>query len=89
MAQRAGVGISAPYRRYREKEDMLHQLCHDGLKRFSATAERAATETEDWRAFAAFLTAVVEAGVHSACCWPACRRPKPATCPDRPRGRPS
>jgi AcrR family transcriptional regulator len=65
VAQRAGVGISALYRRYQGKEDLLRQLCHDGLKRFIAIAERAATEADGWEAFAAFLTGVVEADVHS------------------------
>ncbi len=65
VAQRAGVGISALYRRYQGKEDLLRQLCHDGLKRFIAIAEHAATEAGDWQAFAAFLTGVVDADVHS------------------------
>jgi AcrR family transcriptional regulator len=65
VAQRAGVGISALYRRYQGKEDLLRQLCHDGLKRFIAIAQDAAEMADGWQAFAAFLTAVVEADVHS------------------------
>jgi len=65
VAQRAGVGISALYRRYQGKEDLLRQLCHDGLKRFIAIAQGAGEIDDGWEAFAAFLTGVVEADVHS------------------------
>jgi AcrR family transcriptional regulator len=65
VAQRAGVGISALYRRYPSKEDLLRQLCHDGLRQFIAIAERASAEPDDWGAFAAFLAGVVDADVHS------------------------
>src|SRR6266851_5087288 len=36
VAEHAGVGISALYRRYPSKEDLLRRLCHDGLRRFIA-----------------------------------------------------
>ncbi|GIE97126.1 TetR/AcrR family transcriptional regulator [Paractinoplanes rishiriensis] len=65
VAERAGVGISALYRRYPSKEDMLRTLCHDGLRRFISEAERAAAEPDDWAAFESFLRAVVDADVHS------------------------
>jgi AcrR family transcriptional regulator len=65
VAERAGVGISALYRRYAGKEDLLRKLCHDGLLRFIAEAERAAAEPDDWRAFEGFLRGVVDADVHS------------------------
>jgi AcrR family transcriptional regulator len=65
VAERAGVGISALYRRYAGKEDLLRTLCHDGLQRFIAEAERANGETDDWAAFETFLRAVVDADVHS------------------------
>ncbi|MET0418498.1 MAG: helix-turn-helix domain-containing protein [Actinoplanes sp.] len=65
VAERAGVGISALYRRYAGKEDLLRTLCHDGLRVFIAEARRAAAEPDDWAAFAAFLHGVVEADVHS------------------------
>jgi AcrR family transcriptional regulator len=65
VAQRAGVGISALYRRYANKEDLLRQLCHDGLRQFIAIADRAAREPDGWAAFAQFLAGVVEADVHS------------------------
>lgn len=65
VAHQAGVGISALYRRYPSKEDLLRQLCHDGLRQFIAIAGQASAEPDDWEAFAAFLAGVVDADVHS------------------------
>jgi AcrR family transcriptional regulator len=65
VAQRAGVGISALYRRYPGKEDLLRQLCHDGLRQFLVIAQQASANPADWPAFAIFLTGVVDADVHS------------------------
>jgi AcrR family transcriptional regulator len=65
VAERAGVGISALYRRYAGKEDLLRTLCHDGLRVFIAEAERAGREPDGWTAFATFLRGIVEADVHS------------------------
>ncbi len=65
VAERAGVGISALYRRYDGKEDLLRTLCHDGLQRFIAEAEKASAEADDWAAFETFLRRVVDADVHS------------------------
>ncbi|HEY1487479.1 MAG TPA: helix-turn-helix domain-containing protein [Micromonosporaceae bacterium] len=65
VADRAGVGISALYRRYESKEDLLRQLCHDGLRRFIAEADRAAAEPDPWPALVGFLSRVVDADVHS------------------------
>ncbi|MGK5444820.1 TetR/AcrR family transcriptional regulator [Micromonospora sp. URMC 105] len=65
VAERAGVGISALYRRYAGKEDLLRKLCHDGLRRYIEAAEEAAGDPDDWAAFAGFLERVVDADVHS------------------------
>jgi AcrR family transcriptional regulator len=65
VAERAGVGISALYRRYAGKEDLLRTLCHDGLQRFIAEAEQAQRQTDDWTAFETFVRGVVDADVHS------------------------
>jgi AcrR family transcriptional regulator len=65
VAERAGVGISALYRRYASKEDLLRTLCHDGLRTFIAEAERAAGDPDGWTAFETFLRGVVDADVHS------------------------
>ena len=41
VATRAGVGISALYRRYPSKQELLRKLCGDGLKEYIAAAEAA------------------------------------------------
>lgn len=65
VAAAAGVGISALYRRYPGKEDLLRTLCHDGLLTYIAEAEAADAEPDDWTAFATFLRRIVDADVHS------------------------
>ena len=66
VAARAGVGISALYRRWPSKEDLLRQLCRDGLRVYLDEAEAAIADRGDpWHAFATFLHRVVEADVHS------------------------
>jgi AcrR family transcriptional regulator len=66
VAARAGVGISALYRRYPSKEDLLRQLCRDGLMLYIEVAEAAlADEGDPWQAFTEFLRRIVEADVHS------------------------
>jgi AcrR family transcriptional regulator len=65
VAERAGVGISALYRRYPSKEVLLCRLCHDGLRRFIDEAEAAAEEPDGWTALTGFLGRVVDADVHS------------------------
>jgi AcrR family transcriptional regulator len=66
VAARAGVGISALYRRYASKEELLRQLCADGLQRYIAAAETAlADEADPWEAFAQFMGRVVDEDTHS------------------------
>ncbi|MFC8731179.1 TetR/AcrR family transcriptional regulator [Luteimicrobium sp. NPDC057192] len=65
VAQEAGVGISALYRRYPSKEDLLARLCLDGLERFVAVATDADAVTDPWESFAALVRGVVDADVHS------------------------
>jgi AcrR family transcriptional regulator len=66
VAQQAGVGISALYRRYAGKEELLQSLCADGLRRYIAVAESClADKTDPWLAFSGFLTGLVEQDVHS------------------------
>jgi AcrR family transcriptional regulator len=66
VAERAGVGISALYRRYAGKEDLLRHLCLDGLHRYIAAVEAAVADRGDpWNAFATFMARVVEADTHS------------------------
>jgi len=65
VAQEAGVGISALYRRFAGKEDLLATLCADGLRRFIAVAERAAQLADPWDSFASFVEGVIEEDTHS------------------------
>jgi len=64
VAERAGVGISALYRRYPSKDELLRRICHDGLRRYIAEAE-AAVEPDPWDALRGFVERVVDADVHS------------------------
>jgi AcrR family transcriptional regulator len=65
VAQEAGVGISALYRRYPGKEDLLRTLCHKGLRRYIAEAEVAVSVEDPWAALTGFLERIVDADVHS------------------------
>ncbi|MBF6329132.1 TetR/AcrR family transcriptional regulator [Nocardia transvalensis] len=65
VAERAGVGISALYRRYASKEVLLRTLCYDGLRRYNAEAEAALENPDDWQVLVEFLQRVVDADVHS------------------------
>ena len=66
VAARAQVGISALYRRYPSKEDLLRQLARDGLQRYIAEAEAAvADEGDPWTAFEAFMYRILDAEVHA------------------------
>ncbi|MGI5271438.1 TetR/AcrR family transcriptional regulator [Nonomuraea sp. CA-218870] len=66
VAERAGVGISALYRRYPSKEALLRKLCGDGLKLYIEVARRAVDDEGDpWEAFAAYLRGIVDADTSS------------------------
>lgn len=61
----AGVGISALYKRYASKEELLRTLCHDGLKTYIQVAEAASLIQDGWTALVTFLRQIVAADVHS------------------------
>ena len=66
VAAAAGVGMSALYRRYPSKEDLLRRLAGDGLRRYLAEAEAALADHGDpWTAFAGFMGRIVDADTHS------------------------
>ncbi|MBF6211174.1 helix-turn-helix transcriptional regulator [Nocardia puris] len=65
VAERAGVGISALYRRYPSKEVLLRTLCYEGLHRYNAEADAALEDSDGWRGLVGFLERVVDADVHS------------------------
>ncbi len=63
VADRAGVGIAALYRRYRSKDELLQQLAGDGLKRYIAEVEAALADDGDpWDVFARFMHRSLDAG---------------------------
>jgi AcrR family transcriptional regulator len=64
VAARAGVGISALYRRYASKDDLVRAIVGEGLSRYIAAAEEA-LEGDPWDAFVAFMQRIVDADVHS------------------------
>lgn len=62
VAKRAGVGISALYRRYESKEALLQKICSDGLEAYIAAVEEAlADEGDPWEAFVRFMRRAVDA----------------------------
>ena len=66
VAARAGVGISALYRRYGSKEELLRQLCAEGPRQPRAAAAAALAEEGDpWDAFSTFMSRIVDADTHS------------------------
>jgi AcrR family transcriptional regulator len=66
VAERAGVGIGALYRRYRSKDELIQVLSMEGLQRYIAAAEAALADAGDaWDAFAGFMSRCVDAGTGS------------------------
>src|SRR5262245_55092844 len=66
VAEEASVGMSALYRRYRSKDELLQRLCLDGLRRYITAAEAAlATDTEPWSVFASFMRRCLDDGAGS------------------------
>ena len=62
VAARAGVGISALYRRYASKEELLRQVARDGLQQYLDEAEAAvADDRHPWTAFADFMGRLLDA----------------------------
>ena len=62
VAEHAGVGISALYRRYPSKEDLLRKLCTDGLHIYLDAVEAALDDdTDPWGAFTTFMERIVDA----------------------------
>jgi AcrR family transcriptional regulator len=66
VADQAGVGMSALYRRYPSKEALLARLAGDGLRRYITEAEAALADDGDpWAAFAGFMGRIVDADTHA------------------------
>ena len=63
VAARAKVGISALYRRYASKDDLLRELARDGLVRYITELERALADDRDpWTVYADCLARVLDGG---------------------------
>jgi AcrR family transcriptional regulator len=63
VAARAKVGISALYRRYASKDDLLRELARDGLVRYITELERAlADDREPWTVYTDCLTRILDGG---------------------------
>ncbi|GAB3679653.1 TetR/AcrR family transcriptional regulator [Actinocorallia lasiicapitis] len=66
VAEHAGVGISALYRRYKSKDELLQKLALDGLHRYIGEAEAALADQDDpWASFAGFMERCVDGGAAS------------------------
>ncbi|KAB2347923.1 TetR/AcrR family transcriptional regulator [Actinomadura rudentiformis] len=66
VAEYAGVGISALYRRYKSKEELLQRLADDGMDRYLAQVEAALEDDRDaWTAFADFMRRCLDIGAGS------------------------
>jgi AcrR family transcriptional regulator len=66
VSKRAGVGISALYRRYPSKEDLLRKLAGDGLARYLDLVREALDDDGDpWEAFRNFMCGVIVADTPS------------------------
>ena len=66
VAARAGVGISALYRRYASKDDLVRAIVGEGLGRYNAAVEEAlADDGVVWVAFAGFMERVVVMDLHA------------------------
>jgi AcrR family transcriptional regulator len=66
VAKEAGVGISALYRRYPSKEDLLRTLCGEGLRTYIQVVEEAlADDREPWVAFTRYMERAVESDTSS------------------------
>jgi AcrR family transcriptional regulator len=66
VAERAGVGISALYRRYPSKEDLLRTICGQGLRTYLDAVEAALDDEGDVAAaWTRFMERVVDAETHA------------------------
>jgi AcrR family transcriptional regulator len=66
VAEQAGVGISALYRRCTSKEELLRRLCADAVRLYNREAEAALADGGDsWTVFRRFVRRVVAADLYA------------------------
>ncbi|MFC9973677.1 TetR/AcrR family transcriptional regulator [Spirillospora sp. NPDC127200] len=66
VAEHAGVGISALYRRYKSKEELLQRLADEGMDRYLGLVREALDDQGDaWEAFASFMRRCLDIGAGS------------------------
>jgi len=66
VAEHAGVGISALYRRYDSKDHLLQRLAGDGMQRYlERLREALESDAEPWDAFVHFMHRSVDEGASS------------------------
>ena len=66
VAEHAGVGISALYRRYDSKDHLLQRLAGDGMQRYlERLREALESDAEPWDAFVRFMHRSVDEGASS------------------------
>jgi len=66
VADHAGVNISSLYRRFPSKEELIRQLCSDGLRSYIEIAQAAIDDEGDpWDVFATFMRRIMEADNHA------------------------
>jgi len=66
VAEHAGVGISALYRRCASKEELLRRLCADAVRLYNAEADAALADGGDsWTVFRRFMGRVVAADLYA------------------------
>ncbi|WP_433332808.1 TetR/AcrR family transcriptional regulator [Spirillospora sp. CA-294931] len=66
VAEHAGVGISALYRRYKSKEELLQRLADEGMDRYLGEVTAAlADEGDAWESFAGFMRRCLDIGAGS------------------------
>src|SRR3954454_16612818 len=60
IARHAGVGVGTAYRRFANKEELLHALFQDRVDELAGLAERALEHDDPWEGLKGFLEAAVE-----------------------------
>ena len=55
IARRAGVGVGTAYRRFRNRDDLIHALLDERLEAFMGIVEASLDDPDPWRALSGFI----------------------------------